>query len=158
MAKPATLKVRPATVADAPQITAFQQQMARESEGLELDPETVERGVRAVFDDPSKGAYWVADLDGRLVGGLLTVPEWSDWRNGTVLWVHSVYVAPDARRQGVYSALYENLRRTVERSPGLVGLRLYVDKRNATAQRTYEALGMTSNHYDLFEWLQGQSP
>jgi len=33
-------------------------------------------------------------------------------------------------------------------------VRLYVDKRNAAAQRVYERLGMTREHYDLFEWLK----
>ena len=35
------------------------------------------------------------------------------------------------------------------------GLRLYVDKRNQAAARVYEKLGMTREHYDLFEWLEG---
>ena len=128
--------------------------MAAESESMDLDPETVERGVRAVFEDPAKGRYWVAEEDGRLLGVLLTVPEWSDWRALTVVWVHSVYVVPERRREGIFRALYAHLHEQVERSPDLVGLRLYVDQRNERGQRVYEALGMTRERYHLYEWLK----
>ncbi len=110
-------------------------------------------GVQAVIDDPRKGTYWVSERDGALVGCLLTVPEWSDWRNGTVLWIHSVYVVPEARGLGVYKSLYRHLQHRVHESDDLRGLRLYVDKRNHNAQRAYEALGMTAEHYHLYEWL-----
>jgi GNAT superfamily N-acetyltransferase len=145
--------IRPAHPEDAPTIVRFQILMARETEALELDPATVGRGVQAVFDDPAKGGYWVAEADGQVVGSLLTIPEWSDWRAATVLWIHSVYVLPERRGQGVYRALYEHLRRRVESSPDLAGLRLYVDRRNTAAQRVYQQLGMSREHYEMFEWF-----
>lgn len=147
--------VRPATLVDVPAILDFQLRMARESEGLALDPRVVEIGVRGVFAEPARGRYWVAESGGQVVGCLLTTFEWSDWRAGTVVWVQSVYVVPEARRRGVYRRLYERLRRDVETSPDLKGIRLYVDKSNAPAQRTYERLGMTREHYDLYEWMKG---
>ncbi len=139
---------------DLEHIVWFQITMALETEGLELDRETVTRGVRAVFEDPSKGEYWIAEQEGRPVGGLLTIPEWSDWRNGTVPWIHSVYVVPRARGQGVFKKLYVNLKTFVEASPELKGLRLYVDKQNLRAQRIYGKLGMSNEHYQLYEWLK----
>ena len=148
------IHVRHARRGDAATIAEFQLRMARESEGLALDPETVRRGVQAVFDDPAKGRYWAAEEEGRVVGCLLTVPEWSDWRNATVLWIHSLYVVPEARRRGVFRALFLTLKAMVEGSPELAGLRLYVDKANAVAQEVYESLGMTAEHYDLYEWLK----
>lgn len=147
------VQVRRARPEEAPRIAAFQVSMAQETEGYALDLDVVTAGVQAVFEDPSKGTYWVAELGGELSGCLLTLPEWSDWRNGQVLWIHSVYVVPAARGRGVYRALYENLRRIVEEDPGLRGLRLYVDKRNQAAARVYESLGMTREHYHLYEWL-----
>jgi ribosomal protein S18 acetylase RimI-like enzyme len=147
--------IRPATLADVPAIVEFQLRMALESEGLALDRQVVESGVRGVFAEPARGRYWVAESGGRIVGCLLTTYEWSDWRAGTVLWVQSVYVVPEARRRGVYRSLYERLRRDVEATPDLKGIRLYVDKSNAPAQRTYERLGMTREHYDLYEWMKG---
>jgi ribosomal protein S18 acetylase RimI-like enzyme len=147
--------IRPATPGDAPTLIDFQLRLARESEGLALDPEVLRRGVLGVFEDPVRGRYWVAEAAGRMVGGLLATREWSDWRAGTVVWVQSVYVVPEARRRGIYRRLYERLRREVEASPDLKGIRLYVDKTNTPAQRAYERLGMTRDHYDLYEWLKG---
>ncbi|HZF09458.1 MAG TPA: GNAT family N-acetyltransferase [Thermoanaerobaculia bacterium] len=149
--------VRPALPEEAPTLIDFQLRLARESEGLELAPEVLASGVHAVFADPAKGRYWVAltaGNAGRIAGGLLTTYEWSDWRNGTILWVQSVYVLPEERGRGVYRSLYEILKRTVEGSPELAGIRLYVDRRNEAAQRTYERLGMTREHYHLYEWLK----
>lgn len=148
------LKIRPGLLFDAGVIANFQIRMALETENLTLDPDTVEKGVSAVFDDPSKGKYWVAESQGEVVGCLLTVPEWSDWRNGTVLWIHSVYVLPSHRKHGVFKKLYQHLKNTVESSSDLRGLRLYVDKSNVVAQRVYESLGMSGEHYHLFEWLK----
>jgi ribosomal protein S18 acetylase RimI-like enzyme len=148
------LRIRAAVPSDAPAIVGFQLRMARETEDLELDSATVTRGVAAVFADPTKGAYWMAERGGAAVASLLTTYEWSDWRDGVVLWVQSVYVTPEERGRGVYRALYEHLRREVEESPDLKGIRLYVDKRNTAAQAVYERLGMTREHYEMFEWMK----
>jgi len=155
----AALRIRPGGTHeyDASAIVDFQLRMARETEDLELDRDTVTRGVAAVLADPTKGIYWVAEREGdplRVVGSLLTTFEWSDWRDGTVLWIQSVYVVPEERGRGVYRALYEHLKRRVEEDPALKGIRLYVDKRNAAAQGVYERLGMSREHYELFEWLK----
>jgi RimJ/RimL family protein N-acetyltransferase len=145
-----SVEVRPARLEDAGTIVDFQVRMARETEALELDLPTVTRGVQAVFEDPSKGRYWVAESGGQVVGSLLTIYEWSDWRNGTVLWIQSVYVPLELRGGGIY----EHLRERVLASPDLMGIRLYVDRRNAAAQRVYERLGMSREHYETFEWLK----
>lgn len=146
--------IRPGLLFDVDTIADFQLKMAFETENLKLDPPTVEKGVTAVLDDPSKGKYWLAEIDGDVVGCLLTVPEWSDWRNGTVLWIHSVYVKPEHRKAGVYRRLYSHLKDMVTESREYRGLRLYVDKTNVAAQKVYEALGMNGEHYHLYEWLK----
>lgn len=148
------IEIRRGRRQDAPYIINFQIRMAKEAEDLTLDRPTVEKGVQAVFDDPHKGAYWIAELDGEVASCLLTVPEWSDWRNGTVLWIHSVYVIPSARRRGIFRMMYENLKTTVEQSADLRGLRLYVERENERAQKTYTAMEMDGNHYKLFEWMR----
>lgn len=148
------IKIRPGLLFDIPHIASFQVKMALETENLKLDPPTVDKGVAAVFDDPSKGKYWIAELDGKVVGSLLTIPEWSDWRNGTVLWIHSVFVEESFRGKGIYKKMYEHLKKMVEDSRDLRGLRLYVDKTNLNAQKVYDKLGMSAEHYALYEWMK----
>jgi GNAT superfamily N-acetyltransferase len=148
------VRVRPARPDEADLLIEFQARLARESERLELDPEALGRGVRAVFDDPSLGEYWVAELDRQVAGCLLVTREWSDWRNSTVLWIQSVFVRPEARGRGVFAALYRELRRRVEAAPNLAGIRLSVDRRNRRARAIYRRLGMDHEHYALYEWLK----
>ena len=148
------IEIRRGRRKDASNIIDFQIRMAKETEDFALDRPTAEKGVHAVFDDPHKGAYWIAESDNEVVGCLLTVPEWSDWRNGTVLWIHSVYVIPRARRRGVFRMMYETLKNAVEQSADLRGLRLYVERENERAQKTYNAMGMDGNHYKMFEWMR----
>jgi ribosomal protein S18 acetylase RimI-like enzyme len=154
------LTVRAGRPDDAGALIDLQIRMALETEDLALDRPTVERGVAAVFADPSKGEYWLAEVDSiegiddKIAGCLLVTREWSDWRDGTVLWVQSVFVVPEARGRGVYKSLWKHLQARVEASPDLKGIRLYVDKRNRAAQQVYERLGMTREHYELFEWLK----
>ncbi len=146
--------IRQGLPSDIETIVQMQLAMAKETENLQLDESTLNLGVRAVFDDPSKGTYWIAEIDGETSGMLLTLPEWSDWRNGTVLWIHSVYVFPTLRGQAVFKTLYTQLKNRVASSPELRGLRLYVEQNNINAQKVYEAVGMTREHYFLYEWLK----
>jgi ribosomal protein S18 acetylase RimI-like enzyme len=89
-----------------------------------------------------------------VVGVLLVTYEWSDWRNGRVWWIQSVYVAPAQRGQGVYSGLYRYVKGLVEKDSKARGLRLYVNRSNNHAQKVYEALGMSKEHYELYEWMK----
>ncbi len=146
--------IRKGQLDDIDVIADFNVRHAAEVEDTQLDLETCQAASRAVFEDPTKGTYFVAEHDGCVVACLLSVPEWSDWRNGTVVWIHSVYVVAEHRRRGVYRRLYEHLKHLVMNDPDLKGLRLYVDKRNTRAQMAYRALGMTDEHYALFEWLK----
>ena len=148
------IEIRKAKLSDSEGIVEFQLRMAHETEALELDREVVLKGVRGVFDEPARGTYWIAVENGKILGVLLAIPEWSDWRNAMVLWIHSLYVVPDARGQGVFKRLYMNLKEQVERSPELAGIRLYVDKTNQSAQNIYQKLGMSKDHYEMYEWLK----
>ncbi len=147
---------REAVRSDAQVIAEFQSAMALETEGISLDRDVLARGVAAVFDDPSRGRYFVAERDGRVVASLLITYEWSDWRNGTVWWIQSVYVAAEARRQGVYAALYDHVRSLAAADPSIRGIRLYVDNRNRAAAEVYARLGMNGDHYRVFEWMKDE--
>jgi GNAT superfamily N-acetyltransferase len=147
------ITIRKAIPEDAKEIIEFQQKMAWETEELVLVPEVVTRGVNAVFTDSSRGQYWVAEGNNHVVASLLITYEWSDWRNSNVWWFQSVYVLPEWRRKGIFRSMYLQIRQEAEKK-GVAGLRLYVETNNARAQRTYEALGMQSEHYKMYEWLK----
>ncbi|MEF8796440.1 MAG: GNAT family N-acetyltransferase [Salinivenus sp.] len=143
--------IRSATENDAETIARFNRQMAEETEGKALDPETTRRGVQAIFDNPSRGFYLVAERAGSVVASLMITTEWSDWRNGQFWWIQSVYVQPDDRRAGVYTALHRAVRRRAREATTVCGLRLYVERTNGRARDTYEALGMTQTSYRMYE-------
>ena len=132
-------------------IVEFNCRLAEESEGKMLDRAHVEPGVQAVLADEHKGRYLIAEAGGRPVGQLMHTREWSDWRNGDIWWLQSVYVHPDYRRLGVFRALFERLRSEAEAEPGVVGLRLYVEEHNTRAHETYRKLGLTNGGYFVME-------
>jgi GNAT superfamily N-acetyltransferase len=142
---------------DLEPIVAFQLAMARETEELDLDPAVLTRGVEAVFSDPAKGRYFVAESDGKVIASLMLTFEWSDWRNGLVWWIQSVYVVPDFRGRRVYASLYDHIQRLAADDPAIRGIRLYVDRRNVRAQEVYTRLGMNGEHYQVFEWMKSTS-
>ena len=146
--------IRKATINDLDCIAGFQIAMAEETEKISLDKETVLKGVKKVLTDETKGQYYVAEIDGAVVSSLLTTYEWSDWRNGTILWIQSVYVLPAFRRKGIYRKMYNHLKNLVLANDQLNGIRLYADKNNEAAQKTYLKLGMNMDHYVTFEWLK----
>lgn len=148
--------VRDARPGDAPLLAEWMIAMAWETEHKRLDPDVIAPGVRAVFEQPARGRYFVAecmDADDAPAPAacLMLTREWSDWRCGDWWWIQSVYVAPAFRRRGAYSALHAHVRALAAATPGVCGLRLYVEKANARAQRTYAALGMVDAGYFVFE-------
>jgi len=148
------IQVRKAKVNDIDKIVDFQLKMALETENLKLNLTTVYQGVEAVLNNESLGAYYIAEYEKFVVGCLLTTYEWSDWRNGTVIWLQSVYVIPEYREKSVFKALYFSIKNEVERNDKLKGIRLFVDKTNVKAQKVYQALGMNGEHYKTYEWLK----
>ena len=146
-----TLDVRPATDADLTLMARWAEAMARETEDKQLDMDTVTRGIAAGLADAQRARYYMATVDGEPAGTLMVTYEWSDWRNGWWWWIQSVYVAPAHRRKGVYRALYSHVLGLARAEPDVRGLRLYVERENTTAQRTYEFLGMADAGYLMYE-------
>jgi GNAT superfamily N-acetyltransferase len=145
-----TLTVRTARPSDAGVLADYNVRMARETESIELDPAVVARGVRAALADANKATYYVAEVDGRVVGQLMITHEWSDWRDGDIWWVQSVYVHPDHRKAGAFKALYRHAEQSAK-AAGAVGIRLYVDAHNEGAQAAYARLGMHLSNYKVME-------
>jgi GNAT superfamily N-acetyltransferase len=145
------IDVRAATRGDVEALVACNLGMAQETEGVALDAARLRRGVEAVFEDPARGFYLVAEAGGQVAGALMITYEWSDWRNGVFWWIQSVYVLPAFRRRGVFRAMHEHLVRTARASREVCGIRLYVHRANAAARQTYQALGMIHSHYEMYE-------
>ena len=150
------LTVRDAGPDDAAVIAAYNSAMAEETEGKSLDPDIIGPGVANVLADGGRGRYWVAEKNGVVVGQIMVTYEWSDWRNGNLWWIQSVYVPPEWRRKGVFSTLYHHVESLAAADPEAIGLRLYVEENNTRAQHTYEALGMVKPNYLVMEALFGQ--
>lgn len=148
------LQIRLSNEIDYQQIVAFQLAMAKETEGIELDKQIVEEGVRSVYRDPQKGKYYVAVKNEKIVGSLMLTPEWSDWRNNWVMWIQSVYIIPEMRRKGVFKKMYDHIVESVSSNQDVAGLRLYVDTSNINAINVYTRLGMNGDHYKLFEKMK----
>jgi GNAT superfamily N-acetyltransferase len=148
------ISIRKATFHDIHTLVDFQQRLAMESEGVRLDAATLKKGMRALFEDPTKGFYNVAEIGNEVVGCHMITFEWSDWRNGMVWWLQSVYVKEKHRKSGVFRKMFENLSAIVENDPAVIGLRLYVDKTNSRAMKVYEAMGMNGEHYTVFELMK----
>ncbi len=87
-------------------------------------------------------------------GTLMLTREWSDWHNAWYIWIQSVYVRPEHRRRGVYRALHEHVIELARRE-GAACVRLYVDRENGAALKTYLNLGMSKSNYEMLEWREG---
>ena len=139
------------TLADTETIVQFQKNMALETEGKTLQEFAIKSGVTEVIKDTQKGTYLVAEYEGHIIGSLLITYEWSDWRNGWFWWIQSVYVKSEWRRKGVYSHLYDEVKKLSSGVKNICGIRLYVEKENIIAQTVYKKLGMHDTKYLLYE-------
>lgn len=147
------ISIRKAIKGDAVTIIDFQQKMAWETEQIRLAEATITNGVNGIFSNPPRGEYYIAESNHEVIASLLITYEWSDWRNADIWWFQSVYVLPEYRRKGVFREMYSFIMKEADKK-GVAGLRLYVESNNDRARKTYEALGMSSEHYTMYEWLR----
>jgi GNAT superfamily N-acetyltransferase len=152
--------IRDAELADASVIADFNVRLAWESEGKQLDPAVINRGVRLALGKPEMCRYFLAELDGRIVGQTMITYEWSDWRAGVFWWIQSVYVVAEHRRRGVFSSLFGHIRELARNNPDVCGLRLYVEEHNVVALDTYRRLGLIPSGHLLYEldWTANRTP
>lgn len=154
-------RIRGAAPGDRATIVEFNRLLALETENKRLDPLVLERGVQRALEDPDRLRYWIVERtdDHRIIGQAGATREWTDWRDGWIWWLQSVYVDPDHRGRGVFRALYRHIRALAASDPRVVGLRLYVENENEKARQAYQALGMTPGGYTVLEelWL-GRPP
>jgi ribosomal protein S18 acetylase RimI-like enzyme len=148
------MNIRLAQDQDLHVIVEFNRAMALETEGKNLVLEIITKGVANLLAQPQRGFYVVAEVSGVSAGSLMITTEWSDWRDGDFWWIQSVYVKPEFRKLGVYRAMYAFVQLLAAEKPKVCGFRLYVERENFTAQKTYASLGMQETHYNIFESLK----
>jgi GNAT superfamily N-acetyltransferase len=146
--------IRKANVNDLKVLVDFQQRLAQESEGLQLDETKLTAGMKSLLEDSAKGIYYLVEDNNEPVACHLITYEWSDWRNGMVWWLQSVYVIEAYRGKGVFRKMYDNVIKMIREDRGLIGLRLYVDKSNERAMKVYASMGMNGDHYTVYEWMK----
>lgn len=143
--------IRQASPEDAQSIIQFNISMAWETEGKKLKEKVLNEGVLRVLNGKAEAFYLVAvNQYDQVIASLMVTKEWSDWRNAFIWWIQSVYVLPEYRRKGIYSRLYSKVKE-LGISNSCCGFRLYVEKNNLSAQKTYSKLGMNHSHYLVFE-------
>ena len=154
------MTIRPATLDDLDTLVEYNRRLAQETENITLSIALLTEGVRAALLDPSKGRYFVAEVDGQVVGQLMHTREWSDWRNGDIWWLQSVYVHADHRQKGIFRQLIDSLKTEAQATPGVVGIRLYMEEHNDRAGATYDRLGIMEAGYVVREqiWRNWETP
>ncbi len=154
------MMIRLATQDDLTTLVEYNRPLAQETEGITLSIELLTKGVRAALLDPGKGRYFVAEVNGQVIGQLMHTREWSDWRNGDIWWLQSVFVATEYRQQGVFRRLVEYLKAEAQSTAGVVGLRLYMEEHNHRAGATYDRLGIREAGYLVREqiWRNWETP
>lgn len=143
--------IRRATADDRDVIVELNTRLAWETERLRLDEVRIRDGVAAVLDGRGEAFYFVAEVDGAVVGQLMLTREWSDWRNGWFYWIQSVYVRETVRQRGVFRRLFHAAEDWVRSQSDAVGVRLYVEEHNASAMETYSRLGLERTGYLVME-------
>jgi GNAT superfamily N-acetyltransferase len=145
------VRVRDATLEDADVIAEFNRRMATETEDYVLDPAVIGAGVRKGMAHPELCRYFVAEVEGRVVGTCMITYEFSDWRDGIIWWFQSVYVERESRGRGVFRAIYDHVEALAKADPEARSLRLYVMEDNHAAMRVYEAVGMVPLRYRVYK-------
>lgn len=152
-----TIRIRRGIEADVATIADFNCRLAMETESRRLDSATVTRGVRRGMDAGNEVQYWIAEfVDSagvQVIGQLMLTREWSDWRDGWLIWIQSVYVHPEHRGQGVFTTLFRHVSDVVRRDPDNIGIRLYVEHENKAAQTVYGKLGLVDPGYNVLEQM-----
>jgi len=99
----------------------------------------------------SRGAIWVAGLEGSLLGYLIVVLVMSVEHKGLMGEIDEFFVLPEARSRGVGAALLAAAERTLAQR-GCVRLQLQLGRGNARARSFYERRGYRARAgYELLD-------
>lgn len=143
--------IRAASFDDIPVISEFNCCLAKETENKTLDRPTVLNGVKRGMELGDEAQYFVAEDESGVIGQIMLTREWSDWRNGWMVWLQSVYVSPPKRGAGVFRMLFERSIEMARLRCNPVCMRLYVEHENEIAMTTYRRLGFQDSGYQVME-------
>jgi ribosomal protein S18 acetylase RimI-like enzyme len=147
---PSEINIREAHKDDLSILVKNNQALAEETEALKLDADVLRLGIEQALNR-EECHYFVAEIAKQVVGQTMITYEWSDWRNGIIWWIQSVYVDPDHRKQGIFRTLFKHIENLAKINPQVKALRLYVMHNNNAGQETYQSLGMNDSGYIIFE-------
>ena len=145
-----SINIRKAHKNDLAILVNNNQALAQETEALELNKDVLRDGIKQALKR-KECHYFVAVMAGKVVGQTMITYEWSDWRNGIIWWVQSVYVHPNYRKQGVFRSLFLHIENLARNHPKVKAIRLYVMSSNNIGKLTYQSLGMNDLGYIVFE-------
>ena len=147
---PSEINIREANKGDLAILVHNNQALAEETEALLLDKDVLREGIEQALKR-EECHYFVAVIGEKVVGQTMITYEWSDWRNGIIWWIQSVYVLPAHRKQGIFRVLFKHIENLAKVNPQVKALRLYVMHNNNAGQDTYQSLGMNDSGYIVFE-------
>jgi ribosomal protein S18 acetylase RimI-like enzyme len=144
------INIRAARKCDLAILVKNNQALAEETEALLLDKDILREGIEQALTR-EECHYFVAVISEKVVGQTMITYEWSDWRNGIIWWIQSVYILPAQRKQGIFRALFKHIENLANVNPQVKALRLYVMQHNNAGRNTYQSLGMNDSGYIVFE-------
>ena len=83
--------IREACESDLSILIEYNRALAKETENLSLNTNVLQLDIQNALK-LKNCHYFVAELDGNVVGQTMITSEWSDWRNAEMWWLQSVYV------------------------------------------------------------------
>lgn len=133
------MEIRQAEQRDIDVLVEFNINNALETEGKVLTPEAY-RGVVYLFENPSKGVFYVAEINNEVVGCLMITLQWVDYRAMYIYFIQNVYTRAEFRGRGIFKALYAHVFAIAQAKS--IALRLYADNDNQRAIDIYKKIGM----------------
>ena len=126
--------MRLATLEDVDVLVDFACKLAFDTENKTLDRELVTRAIARCINNPKLGCYFLAyeasDPEKKSIGTTMLTYEMSAALGGLIHMIQSVYVNAEARRKGVFRALYTHVVETAKADPLVKSVRLYVELEN----------------------------
>lgn len=126
-----------ATAVDLPDVVAL---LSAQFGEHRIDAGDIGRAALGLIQDPSRGAIFLASIDGARVGAAVLAFTWTLEHGGLVAWLDELYVIPSLRDAGIGSALLAHAL-SVARSAGCLAVDLEVDADHARVEGLYERHG-----------------